>query len=174
MNPKLGLIVVFIYWQLILPVAAEQYLIGVGDTIKISVYGEPDLTTQAKIGKSGQISFPFLKNLSVAGLTVEQIEQTIDSGLRGDYLIEPQIDVTIITYRPFFIHGEVKKPGGYPYQIDISLDKAIALAGGLTDRASGENWTIQRKIDGKLIELQAQLITAVEPDDIIKIEKSFF
>lgn len=155
-------------------VCAEQYQLGPGDKIEITVYGEPDLTTRAKINKTGVITFPFLDDIQVIGLTTKALEGVITQGLLGDYLIDPQVAVSIVEYRPFFIHGQVKRPGGYPYQDDLTLDKAIALAGGLAARASNDDWKIIRNIDGKTTIIQGNVSTLVLPDDMIKIEQSFF
>lgn len=153
---------------------ANEYRLGPGDTIKIEVYGESDLTVQAKIDKSGVISFPFLEDMQVIDLSVKELESIIHNGLLGDYLISPQVSVYIVQHRPFFIHGEVNQPGGYPYQEELTFDKAIAIAGGLSTRASKANWTITRKVDGKVVKVKANVATYILPDDIIKIEQSFF
>ncbi|MCI2285100.1 polysaccharide export protein [Colwellia sp. MSW7] len=155
-------------------VAAGDYLLGAGDSIEIVVYGEKDLTTKVKIGRSGLVSFPFLEPISVLGLSVTEVKNKIYTGLLGDYLINPQVAVSIVEYRPFFIHGEVVKPGGFPYQEDLRLDKAIALAGGLTNRASKEDWIITRTVQGTTVTIEASIATLIQPDDIIKIEQSFF
>lgn len=154
--------------------AGDDYRIGPGDTIKISVYDEPDLTIQTKVSKSGVVNFPFLDDIEVVGLTSKQIETKVYDGLLGDYLIHPQISVSIIDYRPFFIHGQVKQPGGYSYQVGLTLDKAIAIAGGLGTRASKTDWKVTRIVEGKTITIKADITTRVQPDDIIKIEQTFF
>lgn len=153
---------------------AEDYRLGVGDKIDISVYNEADLRVQVKIDKSGLISFPFLADIQVIGLSTKNLERQIHSGLLGDYLIQPQVTVSVIEYRPFFIHGEVKRPGSYPYQDDLTLDKAIAIAGGLAARASRSNWTVTRKVGGNALTSPGDVSTRINPDDIIKIEQSFF
>jgi polysaccharide export outer membrane protein len=153
---------------------SNGYKLGPGDDIKIVVYGESDLTIQTKIDKSGFISFPFLDDMQVIDLSVKQLENIIYQGLLGDYLISPQVSVYIVQYRPFFIHGEVNQPGGYPYQEDLTFDKAIAIAGGLSTRASKSDWSITRKTNGKTVKLEANVATHILPDDIIKIEQSFF
>ena len=154
--------------------AASNYQLGAGDQIQITVYGESDLTSQIKIDKSGVISFPFLSDIAVVGLTVKDLENTIANGLRGDYLIDPQVTVSIVMYRPFFIHGQVKRPGGYPFQEDLTLDKAIVIAGGLAARASKSSWNITRLVNGKKMVFEANVASAILPDDIIEIEQSFF
>lgn len=155
-------------------VIAEQYHLGSGDKIEITVYDEPDLTTRTKINKTGIITFPFLEDIKVIGLTTKELESVITQGLLGDYLVDPQVAVSVIEYRPFFIHGQVKRPGGYPYQDDLTLDKAIALAGGLAARASNDDWKIIRSINGKTTTIQGNVSTLIQPDDMIKIEQSFF
>lgn len=153
---------------------ASSYKLGPGDKIQVIVYGENDLTTHVKIDKSGFISFPFLDDIQVIDLSVKELEKVIYDGLLGDYLISPQVSVSISQYRPFFIHGQVNRPGGYPYQDDLTFDKAIAVAGGLSTRASNTDWTITRKVQGKSVTLNANVATQIYPDDIIKIEQSFF
>lgn len=152
----------------------NNYLLGSGDKIQITVYGEDDLNTNVKIDKSGFISFPFLEDIQVIGLSPKQLENIIYKGLLGDYLVAPQINVSILEYRPFFIHGQVKRPGGYPYLDDLTLDKAIAIAGGLSNRASKSDWKITRIVDGANVIISANVVTEIYPDDIIKIEQSFF
>lgn len=155
-------------------VYALKYQLGAGDQIQIQVYDEPDLTTKVKIDKSGVISFPFLNDIQVVGLSTKAVENLITEGLRGDYLINPQVSVSIVAYRPFFIHGQVKRPGGYPYQDDLTLDKAIALAGGLSARASKRAWKITRIINDKKLIISGNVASEIKPDDIIEIEQSFF
>ena len=153
---------------------ASDYKLGAGDQIQITVYGEADLTTKVKIEKSGVISFPFLSDITVVGLSSKDLENKIANGLRGDYLIDPQVTVSIEMYRPFFIHGQVKRPGGYPFQEDLTLDKAIAIAGGLAARASKTAWNITRVVDGEKKIFDANVSNVILPDDIIEIEQSFF
>ena len=156
------------------PLLASDYKLGPGDKIQIIVYGENDLTTNVRIDKSGFISFPFLDDIQVISLSVKDLEKVIHNGLLGNYLVSPQVSVSISQYRPFFIHGQVNRPGGYPYQDDLTFDKAIAVAGGLSSRASNTDWIITRSVKGKIITLKANVATKIYPDDIIKIEQSFF
>ena len=164
----------FLLYSISSVVAASDYLLGAGDSIEIAVYGEKDLTTKVRIARSGLISFPFLEDIQVIGLSIKEVEDKIHSGLLGDYLINPQVSISIVEYRPFFIHGQVVRPGGFPYQEDLRLDKAIALAGGLTNRASKVDWIITRTVQGKTVTIEANIATLIQPDDIIKIEQSFF
>ena len=101
---SLGVLCFLLYY--ISVVHAGEYLLGAGDRVEIAVYNEPDLQVNVKIGKSGFISFPFLDDVQVIGLSTEEVEEKIRSGLLGDYLVDPQVSVSISAYRPFFIHGQ--------------------------------------------------------------------
>ena len=93
----------------------STYRLGAGDTISIQVLGEDDLKRQVRLSDAGTISFPFLGELKVKGLTVGELERTITNGLKGRYLLNPIVNVSIQEYRQFFINGQVQKPGGYPF-----------------------------------------------------------
>jgi protein involved in polysaccharide export with SLBB domain len=152
----------------------EQYRLGSGDIVKISVFGEEDLSLETRLPQTGVISYPFLGDIKAVELTVSELERFIFAGLEGDYLISPSVSVTVIEYRPFFIDGEVKESGGYPYQPGLSVDKAAALAGGYTERASKTKIVIVRDISGVQTTLSAQSSDIVLPGDIITIQQTFF
>jgi polysaccharide export outer membrane protein len=152
----------------------EQYRLGSGDIVKISVFGQDSLSLETRLPQTGIISYPFLGDIRAVELTVSELEQFIFTGLEGDYLISPSVSVTVIEYRPFFIDGEVKESGGYPYQPGLSVDKAAALAGGYTERASKTKIVIVRDISGVQTTLSAQSSDIVLPGDIITIQQTFF
>ena len=118
--------------------AAQEgdYLLDAGDQIRILVYDEPDLTVERFITDDGKINFPLVGSIYVTGKTTRQVQKLIHDGLKGDYLLNPSVQVVIITYRPFYIHGEVNKPGAYPYQPGLTVNQAVALSGGFTERAT--------------------------------------
>ena len=151
-----------------------QYKLGSGDVINITVFGEEDLSITTKLPHLGVINYPFLGDIAVIGLTGSQLESTIYRGLLGDYLIKPSVSVTIEEYRPFFISGEVEKPSGYPYQPGLTVDKAAALAGGYTERASKTKIIIRREVNGQQTNFNAGGNDAVLPGDIVTIQQSFF
>lgn len=152
----------------------NQYRMGSGDVVKITVYGQPDLSVETRLSDVGTINYPYLGDIKLAGLTIAELEEFIYQGLKGDYLVEPSVSVTIKDYRPFFIKGEVKSPGGYSYQPGLTVDKAAALAGGYTQRASRTNILIVREVDGETITISADLAGIVLPGDIVTINQSFF
>jgi len=150
------------------------YRLGEGDQIAIQVFDEPDLTMDSRIGASGIINYSYLGDLQVAGKTSQQVEKQITQLLQDGYLVNPSVNVTIVGYRPFFINGEVRSPGSYPYQPGLTLDKAIALAGGLTDRASRRKMFIMKAANTNQEEQRASMQTKIAPGDIISIKEGFF
>ncbi|WP_052073138.1 polysaccharide biosynthesis/export family protein [Thalassotalea sp. ND16A] len=156
-------------------VAAESdYRLDSGDTISISVFGEQELSTQVLINTRGVINYPFLGEVKVSGLTLAELEKKIEQGLQPDYLINPDVAVAINTYRPFFIEGEVKKAGAYPYQPGLTIAKAVVLAGGFTERASKDKIFIVKAADDTAQSGNAKLNDKVQPGDIISVKQSFF
>jgi polysaccharide export outer membrane protein len=154
--------------------ASQDYRLGIGDKIEIVVYDEPDLGVITTLSQSGVISYPFLGDLKITGLTSKEVEQLISSGLRGSYLVDPKVSLAILQYRPFYIQGEVKLSGGYPYQPGLTLRKAISLAGGFTERASQTKISVVREKGGKRNKLAITLDDFINPGDIITVEQSFF
>jgi polysaccharide export outer membrane protein len=151
-----------------------DYILDTGDQIRIVVYDEPDLTVQLSITDDGTINYPFVGSIYVTGKTTRQVQQLIYQGLKGDYLLNPSVQVDIIKYRPFYIHGEVRRPGAYPYQPGLTVDQAVALGGGFTERASTSKMYIKKAFDSKKDRERVSLTSSVEPGDIITIEQSFF
>ncbi len=152
----------------------SQYQLGSGDRIKISVFGQDDLSMEVRLPDVGTINYPFLGEIKLVGLTADEVEKKIYDGLLGDYLVNPSVSVAIVEYRPFFIDGEVKRPGGYPYQPGLSVNKAAALAGGYTERAARDKITIIREKDGRTNEFTVTVGDMIQPGDIITINQRFF
>ncbi len=151
----------------------SAYLLGPGDKIIIQVYGEDDLKIETQLTDSGKINYPFLGEITAKGMSIKQLENHIYNGLKGDYFVEPNVFVGMVEYRPFFIHGEVKQPGGYPYKPGMTVNQAVALAGGLTERASREKIFIYRE-GNKSKAITADLNMKVNAGDTITIEQRFF
>jgi len=152
----------------------SDYRLGSGDRIAIQVFDEADLSMEVRLSDAGTISYPFLGEVRVLGNTVGQLADQIVVGLKGDYLVDPKVNVSVIEYRPFYINGEVGDPGGYPYQPGLTLRKAIALAGGFTERASKTKITVlsEGTLDGK--QRQISIDEMLSPGDIVTVEQSFF
>lgn len=153
----------------------SSYTLDSGDLLKVSVYGESDLSfDKIRLNDAGTFSYPFIGVVRAKGETAAGVEKIISAGLRGDYLVNPKVTVSVLEYRGFFINGEVRKPGGYAFMPGMTLQKAIALAGGFTERASRRSFNIIQEADIDKKPKKANLGTAIMPGDIITIEQSFF
>lgn len=162
------------------PEQIASYRIGPGDRIAIRVFGESELSLESVIGQSGVISYPFLGEIKVAGNTPTGLERELTVKLGDGYLVNPEVTVSVIEYRPFFLDGYVKRPGSYPYQPGLTVRKAITLAGGFSERASKDKISVVHNEDasGRRLENPAQtsigLDEPVRPGDVITVGRSFF
>ena len=159
-------------------VAAEldpnAYTLGQGDEISIQVFDEPDLTLSTIVGTGGSINYSYLGDVRVAGKSPVELERHIAGLLRDGYLVNPSVNVTVLQYRPFFINGEVRSPGSYAYQPGLTLERAIALAGGLTDRASTRKMFVTKANGGGDDEVRVPMNFRIQPGDTITINEGFF
>lgn len=155
--------------------SAAQYQLGSGDVIRISVHGEPDLSfEEIRLTDAGSFTFPFIGEVDANGKTSSQVRNMLTEALKDGFLVDPRVSVSVVSYREFYIAGEVKRPGGYPYQPGLTLDRAIALAGGLTERASTKRMTIVRGSENGRAAERATMDTLVRPGDTINIDEGFF
>lgn len=153
----------------------DNYTLNAGDSVRIYVYGEEDLSFDTLlIGQNGRISYPFLGELAVTGKTASQLQAEITAGLTPDYLVDPRISVSVVKYRPFFVNGEVKQPGGVDFQPGLTLRKAISLAGGFTERANKKGALVISDSDPDRKEREVDLDYSVKPGDIITVRDTFF
>lgn len=151
----------------------SNYRLGSGDKISITVFDEKELSLEKiRLSDAGTISYPMLGEIKILGLTVSQLEKLIANELRGKYLVDPKVTVTIDEYRQFFVNGMVKSPGGFSYQPGLTIRQAVSLAGGFQDRADRDK--IQVIHDNDKSPHSEGLGTMVEPGDTITVEESFF
>ena len=123
----------------------QVYKLGVGDKIKILVYGDDDVSGEFEVDSTGAISAKLIGHVTVQGLAVADVEKLLAETYRiKGYIKDPQVSIEIIYFRPFFILGEVEKRGSYPYVNGLTVVQAVAIAGGYTYRASKSRITIQR------------------------------
>jgi len=151
---------------------ANSYTLSSGDEVSITVFGEPDLSVSSKIDENGFLNYPLLGALQAGGLTVSDLEKAITGKLKGKYLVDPDVRVSVAEYRQVYLNGEVGAPGGYSYKPGMTLDKAIALAGGYTELASKDRVILTRVINGVAQRFSMRSTDAVLPGDIITIEES--
>ena len=152
--------------------AANDYTIGAGDVIVIEVYNERDLSVRAKIDTSGVLRIPLLGDVIVTGKTTKQLSIDLEQAYLDGYLVDPSVTAVIESYRPFFIRGAVSQSGVYGFVYNLTVDQAIAIAGGLKDRASKREWYIIRGDEKNRVKVSKE--SSVFPGDIIEIEESLF
>jgi protein involved in polysaccharide export with SLBB domain len=150
------------------------YRLASGDRIKVTVYGHEDLSGEFDLDSEGNISLPLIQEVSVSGLTVDQLELAITNKLQPDYLKHPKVSVEVLNYRPFYILGEVKTPGSYPFVNGMTVLNAVALAGGYTYRARTKAVLITRPEGGEQKQIRAGSDTPVLPGDVIEVPERFF
>ena len=153
----------------------SNYRLGSGDIITIQVLGEEDLKREKiRLSDAATISYPILGEIQLSGKTLVEIERYIRDGLKDRYLVNPQVTVTINEYRPFYINGQVEKPGGYQYLPGLNVRMAVSLAGGFRERASREKIFVIRGNDPTYTSRRVDLNAVINPGDIITVEESFF
>ena len=152
----------------------ESYKLGTGDRIRIEVFGEPDLSTEETLEALGTINYPLLGRIQAAGLTLKDLEQSIAGRLRQGYLVNPSIRATIVQFRPIYVVGQVHHAGSFPYSEGLTVEKAVALAGGLTPIASSRKIYVLHEGAAEQGRQHASLETPVYPGDTIVVEESLF
>jgi polysaccharide biosynthesis/export protein len=147
-----------------------NYRLGAGDKLHIQVLGAEDLTGDYAVADNGTINSPLIGDVKAGGLTRSQLEREMEKKLAEGYIKHPHVSVSILTYRPFYIYGEVTKPGEYPYASGMRVMSAVATAGGYTYRAN-ENYVVVTR-DG--VQRKAPPNAPIQPDDVIKVPERYF
>jgi polysaccharide biosynthesis/export protein len=154
--------------------SAGTYVLGPNDRVRVKVYGEPDITGEYEIDASGQVSIPLAGRMRASGMTTKQLERAITSALSKDIVRDPKVNVEIVAYRPYYILGEVKKAGEYPYRLGLTVMDAVASAGGFTYRANESKVYLRRSGSPaeEIYALDAPIL--VFPGDNIRIPERYF
>jgi protein involved in polysaccharide export with SLBB domain len=151
-----------------------EYRLGVADKVRVNVFGEEALTGEFLVGGGGKVSLPLIGEVQAAGLTISQFQQEISNELRKGYIKEPRVSAEVLTYRPFYILGEVNKPGEYPYTNNLTVLNAVATAEGFTYRANKRSVFIKRAEDQVEQSYPLTPLTKVAPGDTIRIGERYF
>jgi polysaccharide export outer membrane protein len=151
-----------------------SYALGSGDKLRVIVFGEDDLGGEFVIDDSGFVRLPLIGQITAAGRTVRQLEEDIATRLGTQYLKDPRVSIEILTFRPFYIIGEVNKPGEYPFVVNMSVLNAVAMAGGYTYRANESSVYIRRKGAPDEEKFPADDSTKLKPGDIVNIVERWF
>jgi len=155
--------------------ADDNYRLGSGDRVRVTVYGQPELTGEYAVDGSGQMSYPLVGQIRAGGMTAHELEKALIGKLSPDYLKNPSISVEVLTYRPFYIVGEVRTPGSYPFVSGMTVLNAVALAGGFTYRARENSFVVTRTAeDGSKSKVTAGAHATILPGDIITVRERYF
>ena len=152
----------------------EPYTLDSGDKLRITVFGQEGLSNNYIVDANGRITMPFIGSVTARGCTTTQLARVIADRLRRGYIREPHVAIEVESYRPFFILGEVLAPGQYPYVPNMTVETAVAIAGGYTPRAYRSNAEISRSGGGITARQKVPSITPVRPGDTITISERWF
>ena len=155
-------------------VAATDYRLGASDKVRILVFNEPTLSGEFNVNANGAIAFPLIGDIQAAGRTTTEVGKDIADRLAEGYLRSPQVSIDVLTFRPFFILGEVNKPGEYPYVHGLTVLQAVATAEGFTYRANKSKVFIKKEGDTGEHEYKITTDTLVAPGDTIRITERYF
>jgi polysaccharide export outer membrane protein len=164
--------------QQVVPVAQtygdEPYTLDSGDKLRVVVFGQDALSNNYTVDPQGQVSLPLVGAVQARGLTTAQLGGAIASRLKSGYVRDPSVAVEVETYRPFFVLGEVAYPGQYPFVPNMTVENAIAIAGGFTPRASKDKVTITRKTPGPPGRFTLPLRAPIRPGDTVQVSERWF
>ncbi len=154
--------------------AGDEYRIGAGDKLSVIVFGHDDLSREVLVDGSGRMSLPLIGQIEVEGRTVAELQEDITATLDRDFIVDPRVSIEVVTYRPFFILGQVNKPGRYPYIEGMTVRMAVALAGGFTRRAEEDTALVIRSGDAEGEGDTVELDTSIGPGDTVEVERRLF
>jgi protein involved in polysaccharide export with SLBB domain len=154
--------------------AGADYVLGSADKLRLTVYGEPSLTGEYLVSSTGTVSLPLAGDVVAAGRTLGDFRDNVVKALKEGYLKDPKVSIEVLTFRPFYILGEVTKPGQYPYTSGLTVFNAVATAGGFTYRANTRKVFIKHANDGGEKELPLTAETIIAPGDTVRIPERFF
>ncbi|MGF1594902.1 MAG: polysaccharide biosynthesis/export family protein [Kiloniellaceae bacterium] len=150
------------------------YSLGAGDRLRLQVFGQEELSQEYLVSDSGVITMPLIGSVEAEGQTLATLEQDIAQRLSDGILVDPNVTAEIVAYRPFFILGETRAPGQYPYVPRMTVLTAVSMSGGFTFRAERDEVSITRLVDGQMAEFRADPLDFVEPGDVINVHERFF
>jgi protein involved in polysaccharide export with SLBB domain len=145
-----------------------------GDKIRVTVFGEDKLSGDYELDRSGQVSLPLAGTIAASGLTQTELERALATKFRSEYLKNPKVTVAILTLRPFYVTGEVQKPGEFAYKSGLNVLTAIAIAGGPTYRANRSSVQIQREGETSMRDYPLSVSVPILPGDVIRVPERYF
>lgn len=153
-----------------------EYRLSAGDKVRVVVFGEDTLTGDYVISSGGNLTFPLIGVIKATDQTVEALQKTIAGKLADGFIKDPQVSIQIVSFRPFYILGEINRPGEYPVSTGLTLKQAVAAAGGYTYRANTKRAYLKRatETDERLVDLSGDRTVIVRAGDTIRIVERHF
>jgi polysaccharide export outer membrane protein len=173
-EPRAGVTAPSVDRSMSLPAVMPAYSLDSGDRLRIVVFGQEGLTNSYLVDAGGNITMPLIGKVAARGATAEALSRAIVAQLRNGFIREPHVAIEVEAYRPFFILGEVTYPGQYPYVPGMTIEAAIAIAGGFTPRASRELVGVARKSGRGATRTEIPLLDPVRPGDTITVRERWF
>lgn len=157
-------------------VKGDEYTISSGDKVHVIVFGEETLTGDYVITSGGNLSFPLVGNLRATDKTVEQLQVALAAALGDGYVNNPRVSIQVVSFRPFYILGEINRPGEYPVSTGLTLQQAVASAGGYTYRANTRRAYIKRanETSEQLLDLRSSTPIIIHAGDTIRVSERHF
>ncbi|HYE49316.1 MAG TPA: polysaccharide biosynthesis/export family protein [Azospirillaceae bacterium] len=156
------------------PGDAGEYRLGSGDKVRVIVFGQEQLSGEFAVDGAGRVAMPLVGEIDAKGLSARELEKRIAQRLSEGYVKDARVSAEVLTFRPFYVIGEVNNPGQFPYASGMTALNAIAMAGGHTYRGRQDYVVITRTIDGKKQERQAPANTPILPDDVVQVPERLF
>lgn len=156
-----------------LPAGSSVYRLGLGDKLRVTVFGEQALSGEYQVSGAGVLSMPLIGDVRAVGLTARELEGALTQRFAGGYLRDPKVAVEVYDFRPFFVLGEVARPGRYPTTEGLSVLGAVATAGGYTYRANTRRVFLKRG-DGPEYEVDPTSEIMIQPGDVLRIGERYF
>jgi protein involved in polysaccharide export with SLBB domain len=153
---------------------SNDYRFGPGDKLRVTVYGEDDLSGEFQIDSAGFIRLPLIGQMKAAGATAHELETQVTQTLDDGYMADARVAIEVTTYRPFYIIGQISKPGEYPYVSNMSALNAVALAGGFTEKATETTLYVRHEGEAEEREVIVDEMTRVEPGDVVRVPETTF
>ncbi|MEZ5839899.1 MAG: polysaccharide biosynthesis/export family protein [Hyphomicrobiales bacterium] len=150
------------------------YRLDSGDKLRVTVFGQKELSNTFAVDSSGYIAMPLIGGVAARNLTTQELEAAIAGQLRTNYVRDPDVTVEVATYRPFFIMGEVKNAGQYPYVAGMTMQMAIAIAGGYSARANKREVLVTRMFNGEVVHGTVPITFPLRPGDTLYIRERYF
>lgn len=156
------------------PQSQQRYTLDSGDHLRIVVFDQDNISRTYAVDGGGYVSMPLIGAVRARGLTTFDLEKRIAAQLADGYVRDPKVTVEIETYRPFFVLGEVQRPGQYPYVNGMTVQTAVAIAGGFTERAKERSVELTRRFEGESKSAMVPDNFPVEPGDTVNVRERFF